>query len=111
MYHLLGTSGSKRYGVHAQREYRKVTNKNGKVIGYETIYRAPTEREVYEDRKFAFGESSDANARTPSRWHRQQREKKLRTHNKNEIRKSIKREDYETDVIYDTPSSHKWDWS
>lgn len=98
---LRNSECSKKFGFYAKRI----------VVNGKLTYRAPTKAEIYEDNKYFHGESRDSNARTPSRWYRQQRENMLRTHNKRELLNALNREDYEMGVIYHKPSSHLWDWS
>lgn len=56
------------------------------------------------------GESRHANARSPGKRYRWYREEELRTHNKQELRKELMRDDYEG-LYRATPNSCWWDWS
>lgn len=74
------------------------------------VYREPTEQEYYDEYWRVHGESRNANAWTPSRWFRDQRQKHLRTQCKQQIHKFMKNPEHEV-ICEANPRSHYWDWS
>lgn len=56
-------------------------------------------------------ESSNANERSPGKFYRLSREKRLRSHNKRELTRWIKNPDSYEDMCKNNPDSCLWDWS
>lgn len=75
------------------------------------VYRPMTDQERNERFWNLHGESSSANAWTPCRWFRQNRERELRTHNKQELIKYMKNPENYEPMVFEEPMSHYWDWS
>lgn len=73
-------------------------------------YRQMTKDERFKKWKEYHGESKDSNDRTPSRFYRQMYEKRLRTYNNKQLRKTIAKQCFDDSVFYNTPASHKWAW-
>lgn len=99
-------SGRKLNGVYQIREYVRTPN------GYwQQSYRAPrTKREHFEVWRTLHGESSHANAWSPSRYFRQFRMSENRMINKTELAKWLSNSEYEP-LFECEPRSHLWDWS
>ena len=72
-------------------------------------YRLPTKREVFKCFRYMHGESSHANDRSPGRSFRHPRTRQWRNHNKREVFKWMKDENYEP-LTWDDPLGCKWDW-
>ena len=72
-------------------------------------YRLPTKREEYMNFRCMHGESSHANERSPGRSVRYPRTRQWRNHNKREVFKWMKDENYEP-LTWDDPLDCKWDW-
>lgn len=94
--------GDKIAGLYTEYDYKyPVFQKN---------YRLPTDTERYKKWRYFHGESSTANAYSPSREHRNYRESRLRTFNNIQLRKWLDDPEYDP-VFLDFPLSHMWDWS
>lgn len=107
---MRGKEFSKAIGMYAvlERHFHYHSHNVWSVVVYG---REPTVDEIYKQKRKWFGESRDANDRTPSRWYRKQFEKKLRTYNNALLRSALKEPDFESSRAFgSTPSSHKWDW-
>lgn len=74
-------------------------------------YRPMTDQEKNDRYYSLHGESSSANAWTPSRSYRQMREVRLRTHNKQELIRYMKDPENYEPMVFENPESHMWDWS
>lgn len=74
-------------------------------------YRPMTEQERNKKYRWLHGESKHANAWTPARWFRQNREGELRSHNKQELVKYMKDPENYEPMVFEEPFSHMWDWS
>jgi hypothetical protein len=70
-----------------------------------------TKEEKRDQWLWLHGESKHANACTPGRWYRQNRERQLRSHNSQELIKYMKDPDNYEPMVFENPLSHFWDWS
>jgi hypothetical protein len=98
-----------RHKIGFYHEYDFVKHEDETHYWWETVYRELTKEEEWKRERWAHGESSTHNSRSPSPWYRQYREKYLRNHNKREIFKWVANEDHEP-MCKENPDSCWWDW-